>query len=74
MKTLFKTTIVVLAVVLMLVVFTSCNIIPQTPTTTTTTTTPACEHTGGTATCTDLAICEKCGESYGETLPHTTVV
>ena len=24
------------------------------------------EHTGGTATCTDKAICETCGESYGE--------
>ena len=24
------------------------------------------EHTGGTATCTDKAICEVCGESYGE--------
>ena len=24
------------------------------------------EHTGGTATCTDKAICEICGESYGE--------
>ena len=33
------------------------------------------EHVGGTATCTDLAICEECGEGYGELLPHehTTV-
>ncbi len=26
----------------------------------------ACEHTGGKATCTDQAVCTKCGESYGE--------
>ena len=25
-----------------------------------------CEHEGGTATCTKLAVCTKCGESYGE--------
>jgi len=24
-----------------------------------------CEHSGGTATCKDKAVCEKCGESYG---------
>ena len=30
-----------------------------------------CEHTGGTATCTEPAICELCGEEYGEALGHT---
>lgn len=29
-----------------------------------------CEHTGGTATCTEKAECEKCGEEYGELAPH----
>jgi hypothetical protein len=29
-----------------------------------------CEHEGGTATCTELAICTKCGESYGELAAH----
>ncbi|MBQ7339156.1 MAG: metallophosphoesterase [Clostridia bacterium] len=28
-------------------------------------------HTGGEATCTAAAVCETCGESYGEPLPHT---
>ena len=30
-----------------------------------------CEHEGGTATCKDLAVCTKCGESYGALLSHT---
>ena len=30
-----------------------------------------CEHSGGTATCTEAAICEKCGEAYGEALGHS---
>ncbi|MBO5934171.1 MAG: hypothetical protein J6Q94_01645 [Clostridia bacterium] len=30
-----------------------------------------CNHTGGTATCTSKAVCEACGESYGDTAPHT---
>ena len=34
---------------------------------------PACEHIGGAATCTEQAICEKCGESYGELASHTLV-
>lgn len=35
-----------------------------------------CEHSGGTATCTEAAICEKCGESYGDIPGHacTSVV
>ncbi len=27
-------------------------------------------HKGGTATCKDQAVCEKCGESYGKTIAH----
>ena len=30
-----------------------------------------CAHTGGTATCTTLAVCESCGASYGELAAHT---
>ena len=33
-----------------------------------------CEHTGGTATCTELSVCSKCGETYGELAPHTPAV
>ena len=29
-----------------------------------------CQHTGGTATCEDLAVCTACGESYGELADH----
>lgn len=28
-------------------------------------------HKGGTATCTEKAVCETCGEAYGNVLPHT---
>ena len=28
-------------------------------------------HSGGTATCSELALCEKCNQYYGETLPHS---
>ncbi len=30
-----------------------------------------CVHTGGTATCTEKAICTECGDPYGELLAHT---
>lgn len=33
-------------------------------------TTSICEHEGGTATCSQLAICTKCGSPYGEFLDH----
>ena len=35
----------------------------------------ACAHTGGTATCTDKAVCEICGEKYGAVDPdnHTDI-
>lgn len=29
------------------------------------------EHSGGTATCTELAVCQMCDKPYGELLPHT---
>lgn len=29
-----------------------------------------CNHTGGTATCTSKAVCDVCGEEYGDTAPH----
>lgn len=32
-----------------------------------------CAHTGGEATCKAAAVCEKCGESYGETADHDYV-
>ncbi len=35
---------------------------------------PACEHAGGQATCTSKAVCEKCGEAYGEVLGHDLVI
>ena len=31
---------------------------------------PALGHTGGTATCTEQTICERCGNKYGESLGH----
>ncbi len=67
MKTVLKTLVVVMVVVLGLAVFTACKIGP------TPTLPAACEHTGGTATCTEAAVCEKCGESYGEKAEHTLV-
>ena len=65
MKKIIKTLILVLVVVLALTVFVACNEEPET------TTAPVCKHTGGTATCTEAAVCELCGESYGEALGHT---
>ena len=67
MKTTLKTLVVVMVIVLALAAFTACGIEPQP------TTAPACEHTGGTATCEAAAVCEKCGESYGEKAEHTLV-
>lgn len=32
--------------------------------------TSECAHTGGTATCQAKAICEKCGEEYGDFADH----
>ena len=57
MKKIIKTLLVVMVVVLALAAFTACE--------------QTCQHSGGTATCTAAAVCEKCGESYGEALGHT---
>ncbi len=67
MKNIIKTLVVVMVIVLALAAFTACDLNPQP------TTPPACEHTGGTATCENAAVCEKCGESYGEKAEHTLV-
>ena len=39
----------------------------------TVTTPAAAEHTGGTATCTEQAVCDTCGKAYGEPLKHNFV-
>lgn len=36
--------------------------------------TVVCSHTGGTATCEELKVCEKCNDSYGEFEAHTLTV
>ena len=59
MKKIMKTLMFALMLLLVLVAVAACN--------------RECEHTGGTATCTEQAICEKCGESYGEPAGHTLV-
>ena len=33
--------------------------------------TQPCQHTGGTATCVAQAVCDTCGNGYGEKLAHT---
>ncbi len=63
MKNIIKLFVLVMALVLTLAVVTACNFGEQEP----------CEHSGGTATCTELAKCEICGVSYGEKLPHTII-
>ena len=74
MKNIMRTLLVLMAFALVLTVLVACN-------TTTEQEKPqpeeqplVCVHTGGTATCQDAAVCEKCGKSYGEKLEHTTVV
>mgnify|MGYP003291517512 CR=1 FL=1 len=64
MKKIIKTLVVVLVVVLAIAAFTACGPTPEP------TTPAACEHTGGAATCTEAAVCELCGESYGKALGH----
>ncbi len=59
MKTLIKICIVT---ILASVIFTGCFMESE------------CEHTGGTATCMEKAVCEICGESYGEALGHDIVI
>ena len=64
MKKIIKTLVVVLVVVIAIAAFTACGPTPEP------TTPAACEHTGGAATCTEAAVCELCGESYGKALGH----
>ena len=68
MKKIIKTLLVVMVVVLALAAFTACENDPAT------TTTAPCQHQGGTATCTEQAVCELCGESYGAALGHKAAV
>ena len=60
MKNIIKTLLVVMTLALVLVAFAGCE-------------QQACQHTGGTATCTEKAVCELCGESYGSALGHKDV-
>ena len=60
MKRIIKTLLVVMTLALVLVAFAGCE-------------QQACQHTGGTATCTEKAVCELCGESYGSALGHKDV-
>ena len=57
MKKIIKTLLVVMVVVLALTAFVACD--------------KECAHTGGTATCTEAAVCELCGVSYGSPLGHS---
>ena len=59
MKKIMKIVSFALMLLLVLLAVTSCD--------------RSCEHTGGSATCTEQAICENCGESYGEPTGHTLV-
>ena len=64
MKNIIKIFFVVMMLALVITTITSCEIPGLTPED------PACEHTGGTATCSKKAICELCGEAYGELAEH----
>ena len=57
MKKIIKTLLVVMVVVLALTAFVACD--------------KECAHTGGAATCTEAAVCELCGVSYGSPLGHS---
>ena len=56
MKNIIKTLVLVMTLALVLVAFAACE--------------QECVHQGGTATCTEKAVCELCGESYGSALGH----
>ena len=60
MKRIIKTLLVIMTLALVLIAFAGCE-------------QQACQHTGGTATCTEKAVCELCGESYGSALGHKDV-
>ncbi len=70
MKKILRSMLVVMVLCLVLTAFTGCELLEQLKSLLN----PACEHTGGEATCTEKAICELCGEEYGEALGHTEVV
>lgn len=65
MKNIMKAFLGVLIITLVVVTLSACDLsglISNVPT--------ECEHTGGEATCTAAAVCDLCGESYGEALGH----
>lgn len=64
MKKIIKTLLVVMVVVLALTALTACDLSFFDK---------ECQHSGGTATCTEKAVCEQCGESYGELLAHKEI-
>ena len=72
MKNIIKTLVVIMVLILTLAALTACDLFETKPDVTTTP--EVCEHTGGNATCTEKAKCEKCGESYGELASHTPVI
>ena len=70
MKRNFKLILIVMSLVLVVLAFTGCEQLDMLKDLLN----PACQHSGGTATCLDPAVCELCGKSYGEALGHTEVV
>ncbi len=68
MRKIIKALLVVLVLAMALTALAACDLFPiREPEVTEPT---PCEHKGGAATCTEAAICEICGESYGEALGH----
>ena len=63
MKKILKTILIALALVLVIAAFTACAEITDKINN-------SLEHTGGTPSCTEQAICEGCGLPYGDLLPH----
>lgn len=56
MKNIIKALLIVMVLVLAVATFAACE--------------RECTHAGGAATCTEAAVCEICGESYGEPAGH----
>ncbi len=69
MKRNFKLILVVLSLALVVFAFTGCEQLEMLKDLLNL----SCQHSGGTATCLEPAVCEKCGEAYGEALGHTEV-
>ena len=67
MKKIIKTLLVVMVLAIVISAFTGCAVLDKIQSLIN----PQCVHQGGTATCTEQAICDLCGEAYGETLAHT---